>query len=322
MQTGWANMMGNSANYMPAQNAAYAGLNTAAQTPNAWAAGSPALGAAYGQQGGYQAAQPWMQAASQTWPGAASQYTNPYLSGAIGYGNQLATQSLMEKTLPGVMDQFVTSGGQLGRKNYNNQLSRTLRDFGNTAYGNAMTATSNNYNNLNQQFNADQNRLANVGQVQGNLANQTMNQYGNLATTAGGLANTGAQQGLNIAQGAGNLANTLSNIGTTNATGQINVGAQQQGQEQQKKDYAEQQRQAGIQWPYQMVNFMRDAQSGLQIPTTQNASSTTTGTTANTGSTSPFGSILGTLGTVGALATPGKDGTSAGGNILNGITDW
>ena len=322
MQTGWANMMNNGQNYMPAQNAAYAGLNTAAQTPNAWAAGSPALNAAYGQQGGYQAAQPWMQAASQTWPGAASQYTNPYLSGAIGYGNQVATQGLMENTLPKVMDQFVTSGGQLGRKNYNNQLSRTLRDFGNTAYGNAMLATSNNYNNLYNQFNSDATRLGNVGQAQGNLANQTMGQYGNLATTAGGLANTGAQQGLNIAQGAGNLANTLSNIGTTNATGQINVGAQQQGQDQQKKDYAEQQRQAGIQWPYQMVNFMRDAQSGLQIPTTQNASSTSTGTAANTGSTSPFGTILGTLGTVGSLFTPGKNGTSAGGNILSGITDW
>jgi len=322
MQQGWANMMGNSANYMPAQNAAMSGLNTASQTPNAWNAGAPALGAAYGQQGGYQAAQPWMQAASQTWPGAASQYTNPYLSGAIGYGNQLATQSLMEKTLPNVMDQFVTSGGQLGRQNYNNQLSRTLRDFGNTAYGNAMTATSNNYNNLYNQFNSDATRLANVGQAQGTLANQTMGQYGNLATTAGGLANTGAQQGLNIAQGAGNLANTLSGIGINNATNQINVGAQQQGQDQQKKDYAEQQRQAGVQWPYQMVNFMRDAQSGLQIPTTQNASSTTTGTAQNTGSTSPMGSALGTLGAVGSLFTPGNDGTSAGGNILSGITDW
>lgn len=318
-QTGWGNIMGNSANYMPAQNMAMAGLNTAAQTPNAWNAGAPALGAAAMQPGGYQAAQPWMQAASQTWPGAASQYTNPYLSGAIGYGNQLATQGLMEKTLPGVMDQFVTSGGQLGRKNYNNQLSRTLRDFGNTAYGNAMTATSNNYNNLNQQFNADQNRLASLGQTQGNLANQTMNQYGNLATTAGGLANTGAQQGLNLAQTGMGAAQTASGLGLTNAGAQVNVGQQQQAQQQQQLDYTEQQRQAAIQWPYQMVNFMRDAQTGLQIPATQTASSTSNSGTNNTGSTSPFGSILGGLSTFGALATQDKQGNSPGGNILAGL---
>ena len=46
MQTGWGNIMGNAANYMPAQNMAMAGLNTASQTPNAWTAGAPALGAA------------------------------------------------------------------------------------------------------------------------------------------------------------------------------------------------------------------------------------------------------------------------------------
>ena len=301
MQQGWTGIMNNSANYMPAQNAAMAGLNTASQTPNAWLAGMPALGSAYSMPGGYQAAQPWMQAASQTWPGAASQYTNPYLSGAIGYGNQLATQNLMEKTLPGVMDQFVTSGGQLGRKNYGDQLSRTLRDFGNTAYGNAMTATSNNYNNLYNQFNSDQTRLANIGQTQGGLANSTMGQYGNLATTAGGLANTGSQQGLNMASGAGALATQLSGLGLNNAQAQIGVGQQQQGQQQQQLDYAEQQRQAGVQWPYQMVNFMRDAQAGLQIPTTSNAQSTTTGTAQNTGSTSPAGSVLGSLGAIAGI---------------------
>ena len=301
MQQGWSGIMNNSANYMPAQNAAMSGLNTASQTPNAWNAGAPALGAAYSMPGGYQAAQPYLNAASQTWPGAASQYTNPYLSGAIGYGNQLATQGLMENTLPKVMDQFVTSGGQLGRQNYNNQLSRTLRDFGNTAYGNAMTATSNNYNNLYNQFNSDQTRLANIGQTQGGLANSTMGQYGNLATTAGGLANTGSQQGLNMASGAGNLAQQLSGLGLNNAQAQIGVGQQQQGQQQQQLDYAEQQRQAGIQWPYQMVNFMRDAQAGLQIPTTNNAQSTTTSTAQNTGSTSPAGSALGTLGAVASL---------------------
>ena len=319
-QTGWGNIMGNSGNYMPAQNMAMAGLNTAAQTPNAWNAGAPALGAAAMQPGGYQAAQPWMQAASQTWPGAASQYTNPYLSGAIGYGNQLATQGLMEKTLPGVMGQFVTSGGQLGRKNYNDQLSRTLRDFGNTAYGNAMTATSNNYNNLNQQFNADQNRLASLGQTQGNLANQTMNQYGNLAQTAGGLANTGAQQGLNLAQTGMNAAQTASGLGLTNAGAQVNVGQQQQAQQQQQLDYTEQQRQAAIQWPYQMVNFMRDAQSGLQIPTTQTASSTSNSGTNNTGSTSPFGAILGGLTAVSSMGGSGGMGSVLGGlgNLFGG----
>ena len=319
MQTGWGNIMNNGANYMPAQNVAMSGLNTAAQTPNAWTAGAPALGAAAMQPGGYQAAQPWMQAASQTWPGAASQYTNPYLSGAIGYGNQLATQNLMERTLPGVMDQFVTSGGQLGRQNYNNQLSRTLRDFGDSAYGNAMTATSNNYNNLYNQFNSDQNRLASLGQTAGNLANQTMGQFGQLAQTAGGLANMGSQQGLNLAQTGMGAAQTASGLGLTNAGAQVNVGQQQQGLQQQQLDYAEQQRQAAIQWPYQMVNFMRDAQSGLQIPTTQTAQSTSSSNTANNGSTSPFGSILGGLTTAASLFTPGASGTSAGGNILGGL---
>ena len=320
MQTGWGNIMGNAANYMPAQNMAMAGLNTAAQTPNAWTAGAPALGAAAMQPGGYQAAQPWMQAASQTWPGAASQYTNPYLSGAIGYGNQLATQNLMERTLPGVMDQFVTSGGQLGRQNYNNQLSRTLRDFGDSAYGNAMTATSNNYNNLYNQFNSDQNRLASLGQTAGNLANQTMGQFGQLAQTAGGLANMGSQQGLNLAQTGMGAAQTASGLGLTNAGAQVNVGQQQQGLQQQQLDYAEQQRQAAIQWPYQMVNFMRDAQSGLQIPTTQTASSTSNSGTNNTGSTSPFGSILGGLTAVSSMGGSGGMGSVLGGlgNLFGG----
>ena len=320
MQTGWGNIMGNAANYMPAQNMAMAGLNTASQTPNAWTAGAPALGAAAMQPGGYQAAQPWMQAASQTWPSASSQYVNPFLSGAIGYGNQLATQNLMERTLPGVMDQFVTSGGQLGRQNYNNQLSRTLRDFGNTAYGNAMNATSNNYNQLNQQFQGDQNRLASLGQTAGGLANQTMGQFGQLAQTAGGLANMGSQQGLNLAQTGMGAAQTASGLGLTNAGAQVNVGQQQQALDQQQRDYAEQQRQAAIQWPYQMVNFMRDAQSGLQIPTTQTAQSTSSSNTANNGSTSPFGSILGGLTAVSSMGGSGGMGSVLGGlgNLFGG----
>ena len=310
MQTGWNATMNNGANYQPAMTAAMAGLNAAGQVPNAWNAGSPALASAAAQPGGYAVAQPYLNAASQTWPGAASQYTNPYLSGAIGYGNQLATQNLMEKTLPGVMDQFVTSGGQLGRQNYNNQLSRTLRDFGNTAYGNAMTATSNNYNNLYNQFNADQTRLGNIGTAAGNIANSTMGAYGNLATTAANVANTGSRQGLDAATTAANVAQTGSNVGLANATAQTTAGKEQLALDQQKRDYEEQQRQAGIQFPYQMVNFMRDAQAGLQIPTTSTANSTTTGTAQNTGTTSPAGAVLGTLSTVAGL--PGVSGWLSG----------
>ena len=322
MQQGWNATMNNGANYQPAMDAANAGLVSASQVPNAWNAGSPALASAAAQPGGYAVAQPYLNAASQTWPGAASQYVNPYLSGAIGYGNQLATQGLMENTLPKVMDQFVTSGGQLGRKNYNNQLSRTLRDFGNTAYGNAMTATSNNYNNLYNQFNSDQTRLGNIGTAAGNIANSTMGAYGNLATTAANVANTGSRQGLDAATTGANVANTLSNVGLNNAAAQTTAGKEQLALDQQKRDYEEQRRQAGIQFPYQMVNFMRDAQAGLQIPTTSTANSTTTGTAQNTGTTSPFGTALGAISTIASIPGAGDFFGSIGngiGNIGNGI---
>ena len=208
----------------------------------------------------------------------------------------------------------------MGRQNYNNQLSRTLRDFGNTAYGNAMKATSDNYNQLNQQFQGDQNRLASLGQTAGGLANQTMGQFGQLAQTAGGLANMGSQQGLNLAQTGMGAAQTASGLGLTNAGAQVNVGTQQQALDQQQRDYTEQQRLAGIQWPYQMVNFMRDAQSGLQIPTTQTASSTSNSGTNNTGSTSPFGSILGGLTAVSSMGGSGGMGSVLGGlgNLFGG----
>lgn len=292
------------------QNAAFQGVNNAgSQTAPLFSAGAGALSNAQQQAQGYfngagqqqtasQAGAPYNAAASTTWnqPGVSQGYMNPFLQNSVNYGNQLASQNFLQNTLPGINNEFVSSGGGLGSKQYGKTADFALKNFNNALLGNTQQAMSNGYFNSANLFNQDASRLAGLGQTAGNQAAQSMNSLGQLAQQ---VAGTGVQFG-----GAyGNLAQGQNNTNLANLNAQLQVGNQQQQQAQNPLTFAYQQQQAANQYPYQLVGWGANIAQGLNgsVPTTQNTQGTTTTTGSQSGSPSPLGGILGGLGAIGSI---------------------
>lgn len=268
------------------------------------AAATPYLNRAGATPDPYAVGQGYLRRAGQSWnnPWVQSSYMNPYAGGALSYANDLSTQNFLEKTIPGVTDQFVKSGGQLGRSNYTKFMNRAVRDFTTNMMGQNNTAMSQNYWNAANQFNTDQSRNLNVGTSMGNLAQQNMGALGQLAGQASNITSGAVQTGANVAGAYSNLGGALSNLNNQNTNMLLQSGALQQQQAQKPLDFNYQQFQQQVQWPFQMVNFMRGAQAGLQIPTTTNTSGYTT-QSGTPGSSSPFGTALGAV--TGIMGIPG-----------------
>lgn len=279
--------------HWPYINAATGALNNIYGL-NPAAAGQPFVNAAAQQPGGYQAAMPWLSAGTQTWnPQVQGQYASPFLGGAVDFGNQLATQNFLERTIPGVNAQFVKSGGGLGGKNYADYMGRTVRDFTNNMIGQNQSTMAGNWWNMANQFNQDQNRMMTAGINAGGLANSTMGALGQLGQTAAGIQSTGVNSGINTANAYSGLAGALSNLNNANSQALLQIGNQQQQQAQNPLTAAYQQYLTAQQYPYNQLSWLSNLSSGLRIPSTQNTQSTSTQNVSSNSSPSILGSILG-----------------------------
>jgi len=245
-----------------------------------------------------QAGAPGVQASMQGWnnPAVQSGYMDPYLGGAIGYAQQLAGQNFAENTLPQINNAFIKSGGGGGGERYQEFMNRATRDFNNASLGQGMTMANQGYWNAANQFNQDQSRLQSGGLGMGQLANTTMGALGNLGQQAAGITSGAVNTGVGLAGAYSNLGGALSNLNLTNTNALLQSGALQQQQAQLPLTAQYQQFQQGIQWPYQMVNFMNAASRGLQIPQTMTSDQTTNrySMAGSTQTPSLMSSILGT----------------------------
>jgi hypothetical protein len=273
--------------------------------------GMPYIGAAGQGPTALQAGAPGVAAGMQTWdPFSQSQYMNPYATGALQYAQQLAGQQFGEQTLPAINTAFIKSGGGAGGARYTDFMNRAVRDYTASQMGQANTALSQNYWNAANQFNTDMQRQMSGGLGMGQLANTTMGALGNLGQQAANITSGAVQTGTGLAGAYSGLGGALSNLNLTNTNALLQAGQMQQAQAQQPLTAAYNQYQQGVQWPYQMVNFMNAAQRGLQIPTTQTGTSTAQRYGSAYGTPSPLSTLTG-LGMAGASiygATQGGGG--------------
>ena len=209
--------------------------------------------------------------------------------------------------MPGINDQFVKSGGGLGRGRYQEFASRAVRDLANEQSGNAQTTMANNYWQGANQFNTDMSRFGQTGAQLGSLAGSSMGALGNLGSQAANVTSGAINSGTGLASAYSGLGGALSNMNQQNAGFLNQMGQQQQQQAQLPLSADYQQFQNAAQWPFQMVNFMNAAQRGLQIPTNQNTQTQQSQSQSASSSASPFGSILAGAGALGSIP---------------GVSDW
>jgi len=283
-------------------------------------AAQPWMQRAFGQPTALAAGAPWLQAGSGGWDrGAQRQYSNDFAEGAIGRANDISSRNFLEKTMPGINDQFVKSGGGLGRGRYTEFMNRAVRDLGNEMSGNAQTTMANNYWQGANQFNTDQSRLQNTGMNMGNLANSSMTGALSGAGQASSAASAGITGGTNLAGAYTGAGQGMQNMGFQQVNALGTSGAAQQAQGQRARDFDYQQFNEAKRYPFEMVNFMRDSTAGMRIPGTLTTDSTGTQSGQQTPATgSPFAQALG-----GAAAGAGLFGNpSTSGSLSNTIGGW
>ena len=308
--------------YQPYFNQAQGALNRASSVYD------PNVGMGYIDRAGqgptpYDAGAGYLRRGAQNWgPRQQSQYSNQFAEGAIGRANDISSRNFLEKTMPGINDQFVKSGGGLGRGRYTQFMNRAVRDLGNEQSGNAQTTMANNYWQGANQFNTDMARQGQTGMNMGALSGNTMSGLANLGQAAQGVTTGAVNTGTGLANAYGTSAGQASNTNLQNTNALLQAGNLQQTQAQKPLTAQYQQFQQEQQWPFQLVNFMNQAQQGLRIPTTQTGQYSDTTSMSGGQSGSPMSGIVGGLGAIGSLFTPGAGGTSAGGNILSGIGDF
>jgi hypothetical protein len=220
---------------------------------------------------------------------------NPYINNSVNAANQLQSSNFLNNVMPGINNQFVSSGGGLGSPQYGNATNMALTNFnqniGNTTQG----ALASGYNSAMSASSADKARQAGLAGTMGNLA---------LGQQAGNTA-LGSAMGNNAALGANtNIANAnaWSGLGTgylnnslLGANALLQTGNQQQQNAQNPLTAAYQQFQQQVQFPYQQAGWAANTANAYNWPTQTNSQTGQTGSSGATGTAtgSPLGTGLG-----------------------------
>jgi hypothetical protein len=225
-----------------------------AETPGVAKSYEPTLSQAmdYTKAGGYgsslNAASPYLSQASNTVPNVISDYMNPYSSSVVDRIGSLAQRQLSENIIPTIQNQFI-GGGSFGGSRSGEALGKAMRDLQESTMAQQSQTLERGYTQAGQMAQADQARLAQLGQISGALSNQDYARQLQAGDQLGRQA--GLQQSLGL-----------------NALGAIEgVGAQQQNQAQRGLDLAYQDFLAQRDYPRDQIAFLNNAIRGLQIPT-------------------------------------------------------
>jgi hypothetical protein len=266
-------------------------------------------------------ANPYLENAAQTSTANIDQYMNPYQQNVMDVMAKQGARNLSENLLPAVSDSFIKAG-QFGSGRMGEFGSRALRDtnesvmnqqaqLANTGYGQAVSASA-----------ADLARQAQLGSTAGQLSATDLSrmltagsQQGQLASTMGNLSATDLSRMLSaggqeaqLGQAAGQLtgadlsrqqsgASALGALGqqgqalrTSDAAALESAGSAMRSVEQQQLDAAQNQYNAGVNYPRQQLDWLSTQVRGMApiAPTSTTQSGTTTG---GTYSASPLSQI-------------------------------
>lgn len=138
--------------------------------------------------------QPYINWASQTVPDVMGQYMNPYTNQVVNRIGELGQRNLTENLLPQVNQTF-TGAGQFGGTRNAEFTNRALRDANESTLGQQATALQQGFAQQQQAALADQQRMAQLGQVTQQLGAQDAS----LLETAGMQQQAKQQQAMDLA---------------------------------------------------------------------------------------------------------------------------
>lgn len=281
---------------VPGQQQAGALTNAAAGTSSLGAA-QPIINNALSRSS-LTAANPYLTSAAGTAPGAIGSYMSPYMDQVTNRIAELGNRNLTENLLPNIQDQFIAAG-QVGSDRNAEFGSRAIRDTANEIAGQQSNALQAGYTTAGNLFNADQNRLAQIGQTTGSLATADTTSQENLARLTGSLTDSTANRQLTAGQQLGTLANdtqtgALKGAAALQSVGETQQANQQQGLNQAYADFLEQR-----QYPQQQVEWMNNILRGIQPSVS--GTNTTTNAPATIMGASPLAQVAGIGSGIGAL---------------------
>ena len=208
-----------------------------------------------GSSSAMNAANPYFSQASKTIPQGVSDYMNPYTSQVTDRLGQLANRQLSEQIIPTIQNQFI-GGGSFGGSRSGTALGKSMRDLQESTLAAQSQALERGYSQAGQQFQNEQQRLAQMGQSAGTLQNQDLQR----------LMALGSQYA--------DLGKQTQAMGLTEAATLGDIGSQEQQLRQRGLDLAYQDFIEQRDNPKNMISFLNSAIRGLEIPTTTYASST------------------------------------------------
>ncbi len=196
------------------------------------------------------AANPYFQQASMRVPQGISSYMNPYTNEVVDRIGALSQRQLKENIMPAIQNQFI-AGGTFGGSRSGEALGRATRDLGESTMAQQTQALQQGYAQAAQQMQADQARLAQLGQ------------------TAGALTQADLARRLQAGEQFGRLGALEQSLGLSGAAALESVGATQQQQIQRNLDLAQQDWLQQKDYERDQIAFLNNVIRGIQLPTRQ-----------------------------------------------------
>lgn len=196
------------------------------------------------------AASPYFQQAAMRVPQGISSYMNPYTDKVVDRIGALSQRQLKENILPTVQNQFI-AGGTFGGSRSGEAIGRSIRDLGESTMAQQSQLLQQGYGQAAQQMQADQARLAQLGQISG-------------ALTQADLARR-----LQAGEQMGRLGALDQSLGLSGAAALESVGATQQQQNQRNLDLKYQDFLQQRDYEREQIGFLNNVIRGIQLPTRQ-----------------------------------------------------
>lgn len=238
------------ASFSPYQKKAFEMTEDAAGSYQPYLNQSQAFTQAAGTGSSLNAASPYFQQASMRVPEGISSYMNPYTDQVVDRIGALSQRQLKENLLPAVQNQFI-AGGTFGGSRSGEAIGRAVRDLGESTMAQQSQALQQGYGQAAQQMQADQARLAQMGQISGALTQADL-----------------ARQ-LQAGEQFGRLGAMQQALGLSGAAALESVGATQQQQQQKNLDLAYQDFLQQRDYDREQIAFLNNVIRGIQLPTRQ-----------------------------------------------------
>ena len=295
--------------YQPVLGAALSGVNDASGRSSLGAA-QPFINAAL-DRSGFEPAYGALANAARSSISDVNDYMNPFLNNVVNRYGEIGARTLNEKLIPAVTSKYISAGQLGGPSRAGTGASgapsgmmtdslRALRDVQDSVGQQQMQALSAGYNEAVGASAADKARQASVGGTYASIASNNNQLMATLAAQVGQMYGQDTANRLLASGQLATIAQQMQQQGLAGASAITNVGNQQQGLDQARRDaeYAETLRASG--YDQAQIDAMTKTMQGIGGAIPQG---TTSVQTNKAPSSSMFGTVAG-----GALTLAGAGG--------------